>query len=83
MKARKRSARGLAAVKMAYSEVEKVDEGPGYFLGHTGNGVNDDFSRDDQDDVYEPCTWERVSNKRCGSTRQIPFALTQSALILR
>ena len=70
-------------VKMAYGEVEKVDEGPGYFLSHTRNGVDDNFSRNDQDDVYEPCTWERVSNKRCGTTRQIPFALTQSALILR
>lgn len=43
-------------MRTAYGQVEKVDEGPGYFLGHTGDGVNDDFSRDDQDDVYEPCT---------------------------
>lgn len=77
------SARGPAAVRTTYGEIEKIDEGPGYFLGHTGDGVNYDFSRDNQDDMYEPCTWERVSNKRCGIARQIPFALTQSALMLR
>jgi hypothetical protein len=38
-------------------EVEEVDESPRNFLCYCWDSVDDDFSRDDEYEVNEPCTW--------------------------
>jgi hypothetical protein len=49
----------LRKEKRTHGEIEKVDEGPGDLLGHGRDGVDDDFAGDDEDYVYEPCTWKK------------------------
>jgi hypothetical protein len=40
-----------------HDEIEEVDDCPADFLGHAGDGVDDNLARDDEDDVDKPCTW--------------------------
>jgi hypothetical protein len=40
-----------------HGEISKVDGRPGKVLGHAGDGVDDDFSRGDEDDVDHPCAF--------------------------
>lgn len=46
--------------KGTHGEITQVDGSPGDVLGHTGNSVDDNFSRCNKHDVDHPCACENT-----------------------
>lgn len=79
------SGRNAGGINVAYVKICEVNERPADLLGHAGYCIDDDLTHEDQDDVYEPCTWTggSVDMFRLLEQWYAPFALTQLALIFR
>jgi len=75
------SVRHNLQVKAAYREVHEVNQGPAYLLGHPRNGVDDDFAKENENDMDEPGTCSGQSCETQTRRRNAPLALTQLALI--